>query len=732
MTFQTRQTQNRVVEVYDFAGAINRSLDIMRSGFVTPEMFGAAGNMRYDLVTQGPRFLGGTNDLVAFQLADAAAKARGVPVIALGQYYIEGTFEPKAAWHSSPVAPAVIWQKIGTTDVGIWIRGNASGVVFKHFRLIRHYDNQGIPKAANSGHMCNALTVGEFLIPTLMAPIEDIDIDIEVVAAANISGVQVSNDSHLVNVMGWATGRLKVRPWAYTNRNVGAIIQAHWGGQVTGLPADFVPGRDNPLPSGHGLEMVATSHAQDLFIDISGPEWNHATHPATGILIYSAPSGIKISGCSSRGYPRPILQLAGDEVDFFARPEQKNAVGKTVEYVGFHRHMACRPDIGNQTAACVFNFRGTSKFPGQYPLDGRVVNQLEYKIIGQGFHVEIAPEAGSRRALRFFGGNGKIDLGPLWGYTNSNGTAILLQTGRGMSADIREGAGQIDVQFARIDYLRAGVSMGDSQTDTAGSGTKRFGWQANNEAVLLQGRILTTALAAPLNYGDTTMTVVPFPTTEGASDLQAGTVLLVNGGAVTLRQNLENGQSIAQIYASTWAASTDAPIVIEQRAVVKHLVAEFDSSEWGVRLNRADVLHGDFSRVRWFGRNAARMTDDSTMTVIGALPMGARHFAISASERDTFRVEAGCRLTIRDALVRCDDPTIRSVVDIRRLTVDSAETGRGFVEFVNCRIVGDPAKLITFPASATAASGLRPNFARLTNCRVAYGTQAEVTLADIP
>jgi hypothetical protein len=31
MTFQTRQTQNRVVEVYDFAGAINRSLDIVRS-----------------------------------------------------------------------------------------------------------------------------------------------------------------------------------------------------------------------------------------------------------------------------------------------------------------------------------------------------------------------------------------------------------------------------------------------------------------------------------------------------------------------------------------------------------------------------------------------------------------------------------------------------------------------------------------------------------------------------
>lgn len=196
------------------------------------EIFGAKGDLTFDLTAVGYERTGGTNDRVAFVNALAFQVAFGVAaVVANGNYYIDGGIEMPAGGRlvSEKKFANFIWTRYGVSEIGFWFKAGSRGAL-KGMKIIGQYDRAGIPKPANNGHKGNIVVTGDFYTTAAHQKVEFTEIEVLLCRAADTAS-QNSDGSIMCNLIGYsADNPVKIGLHGKTNVASTAVIQQHWGG----------------------------------------------------------------------------------------------------------------------------------------------------------------------------------------------------------------------------------------------------------------------------------------------------------------------------------------------------------------------------------------------------------------------------------------------------------------------------------------------------------------------
>ena len=643
-------------------------------GEVTPEHFGARGDLTFTLQAEGYVRTGGTNDLPAFHAALAWGAARGRRTVANGQYYLAGQLNLVGKLVSETEYGAVLWTHISRLEKGVSIVG--SNVDLMGFRLITQYDTADKP--ANNGHLGSCFTIGEFLEPRPLTLCFNVNVDVRVARAANISGSQRSYPSFLSHGIGHVQGStIRIGTHGHSNVNSGSLLQFHWGAHYD--PATDPGGDDKALAT-----AIETWHPVGNTVEFTTDIDRTASNIGT-YFVNSAGGANDIGPVRIRGgKDRLLTLLPGDNVDHFTGPGQAGMPGRGLR-IGHIHATGLTMDAASEAAIMVTS-RGTSKFENFPGTSIKVIRSLPYDLKIDGIYLETTGGAGigTARAVRLFGVNGNVDLGVVYAYgfgrapidneySNCNLTYTLAGADSTLLHNYSNGG--------RI--LGTRTKKGDAKT--VGSGELQPGWDSDNYAVIIRGDTISgiTTTAAVAQYA----TLIPV--TALPQDVHPGDRLTIGGFRVEARGFSDNGT--LQLFTTPIPSGVDAgaAVVHERISRVDDATFDFESSEFGCLLDRAIVSRADISRVGFTGRYAFHLMNGSQMTVLGGrMPMMT---GLIDGTCYTLRIEPGSHVTLVGSEIN-HNPRVASHMQLSRA---GAGGPWGTATLIGCRINCTLAQLAT-------------------------------------
>jgi len=198
-------------------------------GNIHVEHFGAKGDLTWTLHGNGYVRRSGTDDLAAFQAANAwAATTKLRTLYAGGSYFIDGMLEPTCFIDSGNSYRSYLWLRYGRTENGMWFHTSNAGL--RGFKVVGQYDFNDLI----DGYKPVGGQIGTVLLTGMQDPwvthveTSNIDIDVLVCRAAD-TATQNSRSSIVVMCLGY-TVRSKFRLGTHGRTNVSAelLFNLHW------------------------------------------------------------------------------------------------------------------------------------------------------------------------------------------------------------------------------------------------------------------------------------------------------------------------------------------------------------------------------------------------------------------------------------------------------------------------------------------------------------------------
>jgi hypothetical protein len=487
MTFQTRQTQNRVVEVYDFAGAINRSLDIMRSktDYVSLRDFGGIPDGSFSALT-------GTDNTSAFLLAKATGKA----ILIDGIYRIAS---PSAMILSG--SEKLIGQgdhtglvvQSGSNESGILV---ASAARIENMRI--HLFQNGA-KPPNQGQLHSVIQIGSGYLDYL--PTYDLP---------NVSGFFLSNLTLTrTNILGggsaiYAMGNVS-RGYIGDIRDTGsvskhsALLIFHWGGRTV-------------EPGGYGQEVLATWHPRQISI---GPLDSRRSN--VGLALSSTSDVVQDGPIYCDEVNRALHIMPGDEGASKAVAPVPSLVGKGINIKGpiiVTNPLTLEPSL-NAALVDVFSV-GASAWDIQGNLRKWITLESDVTI----GDVYIYGNIPDKQAVNVFMYSGVLKMGKVAVFGTAGVRTINIEhVTHGSDVSVSEsnlsgGTEQISIRRAK------GVRIGGGKINAAATGSTQY-------ALQVFGEVITRTVAADASAGATEIQVTAAIT--GANRAMKGSQISIGG-----------------------------------------------------------------------------------------------------------------------------------------------------------------------------------------------------------
>lgn len=568
------------------------------TGIIYAEHFGLNADLTFTTETEGFVRSGGTNDRAAIEAADAYAISSGKGFFfCKSDIYLQGQVNLASTLHWETGFRNYVWCDVGELESGFVIdnpNGGLSGVL----GIIQHNTTS---KEGDRGHHGNFVTVGRFVSTSAPSRITGVHIDVRVCRAADVIG-QDSWPSPTINLIGYAE-HCSAKIGMFGNSNVrGSIFyQSHWGGHnATGNPR---------------LEPVETYHPNNIDVEIVGP----ITHHTRGVVL-SSTFNMRISDYTTDGVKYPFLFLPGDNVNAYAIAAHKPHVGLN-NRIGKITARNVPIDAGDGDDAVLITSRGTSKFETFSGSAKELIRQIPIGLTFGGFDIALTGDNTTTTGVRCFGVIGSVDLGEI---RTSGETKACVEI-EVCNADI-----SVDVKQADMDVLYE-YSTGGSILGSAVD--KSSDYASENYCVQVLGKTATTTTTADVAVGDTTVSINGFT----SDDVHVGDRLLIGTIPAIAAGFTDNETGTLIIEPAQGAVTSGATVTLDLKARLRKLVANYQGSEYGARINNADVDFADFSAVKWTGRNAARITGDSIVRASGNVPLTASRIVTTGDY--TFRVD---------------------------------------------------------------------------------------------
>lgn len=669
------------------ATAISDLPDIVPFGDIYAEHFGLHADLAFTDTDPDPTKdsgytrTTGTADNAAFQAADAYAISSGKGIFyCRSDVFLDGQINLSAHVHWKSGFRNYCWFRVAETESGFVIKdsnGGVSGVKI----IIQHNTTT---KQADRGHHGNAVTVGDFMATSPQTRVRDVHIDVRICRAAKVTG-QNSYPSPMINLIGYVEHcTAKIGTFGHTNQPGSTFFQSHWGGyNASGDPT---------------LEPTVSYHPNNNTIEIVG-----VVEQVKRALVLSSTFSMRISSFCTNRVTQPFIFLVGDNLGDYAAADHAGHVGLDNK-VGFIRAANCELDnvqeaitaisqanpcvvtaighglstgtnvvitdvkgmtelngfpytitvidddtlslngcdstsysayisggfvghAGSSDDCVLITARGTSKFATFPGSTKSLIKQIPIGLECEGFDIELTGSNISTTGVRVFGALGSINLGSVY-CTGETKASVEIEYGNAdVCVDVRKADMDVRYEFA------SGGSILGARVDKSASynGTGDY-------CVQVIGDEATTVTTAAATAGDTSVAITAFPSDE----VHIGDRLLIGEQPVIATAFVDSGVpslTFTPIQADVPSGST---VVLDRRARLKKLIANYTGSEYGAKIDRATIDYADFSDVQWTGRNAARLSNKAIVRLAGDFPITTSRLITTSAY--TFRVGVDCSL----------------------------------------------------------------------------------------
>lgn len=598
--------------------------------------------------TTGPWRIRGTNDLAAFQAANAYATARGGVFYAeRGDaeaetgYFVDGQLELTSRLVSRTNYRACMWLRNSNVYHScIWIKGSGGGVV--GLSLIGQYAYVpalagGTDKPASHGQMGPTITVcaGEspFGGPTIYTTgaqeiLEGVEVDVMCCRAGldmiNTPSFQQRSAStyHLFSAAGVEGASYRVGVFGTTNIASNGMVICHWGLRYSG---------GDPYTDWGSMEIEETYHTCDSTIEIMGHVDQVANkHGFLNVLELSSAGHITVGDISCRGVT-PIVIQPGDAINEWSNARQKQKVMRGIRVGNVFatdvldsrvdaEPVSPGPPARASGFAVMVRGYGTVQtdvdhYPGTSIMTSR---QLEVDVAFKSITVA-RPEgndAWASRGVYVAGCWGRVDLGAVmtWGY----GRAVDIQYCNGDTrVDYVGGDGSVLYIHSRGgSILGTATNKGTSVGDFATNGAFGPGYAGANRCVYLTGRSLTTTTTANAALGATQTKIIGI----ADEDIYIGTPVKIGNYWVTVTENIQALVPFIRHSPLPAAVLSGATVTVNDRGGLVKLIVSSASGEDAVyATGGVTVDFCDMSRLQWSGKTGLNLLN-ATVNVYNDLP----------------------------------------------------------------------------------------------------------------
>lgn len=681
-----------------FQTANGRYFVIDENQRITLTMAGGRGDLAYehqtDLIpgggngngvqgTSGFIRLGGTSDRDAMLALDAFCFAKGIPAYIDADHYISGEVELKTLWRGIGIFNNTIWTEyfyagglMDKLECGLVFLTSNSGLL--DVKVIGQWNTRsGKPNIVRPdmpilglggglGHLGTIIRVGEF--DSLKAQPLRVNINLRVMlmrAGRNTRTGHHSQANIMIAVMGHVEdSTYEIGLFGQTNTANNIVILCHFGFKYL---QEFNPEGFDDANNPHKTQatMLETYHPSRLNIHFLTDMDNEATF-ARMLRPYELAACSRVTVwpyrangiCCGAG-----VFGVGDYGELLTTERQKGTVGKG-HRIGYIKATNCwQLNFSTETnnggfyikgngtvSGSGFLYEGTEQNPesiatGNAGITIRQQTELEADCVG--FDLEIfnsahdpLPSLDGLLGIYLQDAGGRINLGDVIIRGDAR-RGIEIEHGHGeLQINSYRGVGALSYEFSRGGRFRSiNNSRGPDQAPD-GTGLYKPGYEAQNVCAQVIGTTFPAGtLASDAAPGETKLLLteyLPKPVYVG-DKIQVGNVWTVATELIRGTHETYGGVKYLKVAPLAAAAAAGATITVDQRGEVREFTGGFESSQYGLLVSNAHVYNCNLGDVKWTGQNAARLTNDAFLELVGSLPatvgrMTGSNYTVDASK----------------------------------------------------------------------------------------------------